>query len=86
MTGASTLWNAGATGKGIDVAVVDSGVVPVDGLNGKIIYGPDLTQESGTPTQNLDTYGHGTHMAGIIGGRDTAATGTYTGEDRKSVV
>jgi serine protease AprX len=76
VTGASTLWNAGATGKGVDVAVVDSGVVPVDGLNGKIIYGPDLTQEAGTPTQNLDTYGHGTHMAGIIAGRDASATTT----------
>src|SRR5689334_18838933 len=53
VTGASTLWNAGATGQGIDVAVVDSGVVPVDGLNGKIVYGPDLTQEAGTASQNL---------------------------------
>ncbi|NYJ06836.1 S8 family serine peptidase [Petropleomorpha daqingensis] len=78
VTGASTLWNAGYTGQGVDVAVVDSGVVPVDGLNGsgKIVYGPDLTQEAGTPTQNLDTYGHGTHMAGIIGGRDASATTT----------
>jgi serine protease AprX len=78
VTGASTLWKAGYTGKGVDVAVVDSGVVPVDGLNGsgKIVYGPDLTQETGTPTQNLDTYGHGTHMAGIIAGRDVGATTT----------
>src|SRR4051794_32338151 len=78
VTGASTLWNAGYTGKGVDVAVVDSGVVPVQGLDGtgKIVYGPDLTQETGTPTQNLDTYGHGTHMAGIIAGRDVGATTT----------
>src|SRR4051794_823156 len=78
VTGASTLWKAGATGQGVDVAVVDSGVVPVDGLDrtGKIVHGPDLTQETGTPTQNLDTYGHGTHMAGIIAGRDAVATTT----------
>src|SRR3954453_12709162 len=78
VTGASTMWKAGYTGQGVDVAVVDSGVVPVEGLDrtGKIVYGPDLTQESGTPTQNLDTYGHGTHMAGIIAGRDAAATTT----------
>ena len=28
VTGASTLWDAGYTGKGVDVAVIDSGVVP----------------------------------------------------------
>ena len=40
---------------------------------GKVVYGPDLTLENGTPAKNLDTYGHGTHMAGIIAGRDAAA-------------
>jgi serine protease AprX len=80
VTGASSLYSAGATGKGVDVALVDSGVVPVAGLDGtgKVIYGPDLTEESGTATQNLDTYGHGTHMAGIIAGKDAGAT-SYAG-------
>ena len=75
VTGASAMWDAGYTGKGVDVAVIDSGVVPVDGFKtpGKIVYGPDLTLENNTPAKNLDTYGHGTHMAGIIGGRDSAA-------------
>ncbi|MCW2635516.1 MAG: aprX, partial [Blastococcus sp.] len=31
MTGASSLWDAGYTGAGVDVAMIDSGVVPVDG-------------------------------------------------------
>jgi serine protease AprX len=71
ITGASALWDQGATGQGVDVALVDSGVVPVNGLSsGKVVYGPDLTQEAGTATQNLDTYGHGTAMAGIIAGKD----------------
>ena len=80
VTGASDLWDAGYTGRGVDVAVIDSGIVPVDGLQppGKVVYGPDLTIEANTSAKNLDTYGHGTHMAGIIAGRDSSAS-TVTG-------
>jgi serine protease AprX len=74
VTGASAMWDAGYTGKGVDVAVVDSGTVPVDGLKGKVVNGPDLTAENTGPTKNLDTYGHGTAMSSIIAGRDSAAT------------
>jgi serine protease AprX len=76
VTGASAMWDAGYTGKGVDVAVIDSGIVPVDGFKtpGKVVYGPDLTLEAIGPAKNLDTYGHGTAMSGIIAGRDSAAT------------
>ena len=63
----------GATGKGIDVALIDSGVSPVPGLDqpGKLLYGPDLSNEGAFDNvANLDTFGHGTHMAGIIVGDD----------------
>ena len=78
VTGASSLWDKGVTGKGVDVAVIDSGVVPVNGLAGKVVYGPDLSLEASSPAKNLDTYGHGTNMAGIIAGRD-AGTTSYSG-------
>src|SRR5207237_443812 len=81
ITGAQAYWRAGYTGSGVDVALIDSGVVPVDGLTaaGKIVNGPDLSEESQGPSvQYLDTYGHGTFMAGLIAGRaNAAAAGTY---------
>src|SRR4051794_29502101 len=42
--GAPVAWQAGGTGQGIDVALVDTGVTPVPGLDapGKLVYGPDL--------------------------------------------
>jgi serine protease AprX len=76
LTGVRNWWSK-YTGAGIDVALVDSGVAPVNGLDaaGKVVNGPDLTPESqNTGTATLDTSGHGTHMAGIIAGRDALAT------------
>ena len=77
MDGAHAYWNAGYTGQGVGVALIDSGVTPVDGLTtpGKVVNGPDLSFESqNSSLEYLDTFGHGTHMAGIIAGRDTEAT------------
>jgi subtilisin family serine protease len=71
--GAKRYWTKGYTGRGVDIAVIDTGVSPVVGLagGGKLVYGPDLSFEAPSPSlRNLDTYGHGTHMAGIIAGRD----------------
>ena len=53
----------GYDGTGIDIALIDTGVVPVDGLTypGKVINGPDLSFESQSDElRYLDTYGHGT--------------------------
>ncbi|MDQ1705180.1 MAG: serine protease AprX, partial [Frankiaceae bacterium] len=67
----------GATGQGIDVAVLDSGVTPVAGLSAsnKVVYGPDLSFDSQTSAAYLDGYGHGTVIASIIGGNDGTAGG-----------
>jgi hypothetical protein len=69
--GAPALWNKGYTGKGVDVALIDTGVVPLPELAGRVVNGPDLSPETQIDgLRYLDTYGHGTHMAGLIAGRD----------------
>jgi serine protease AprX len=80
-SGAQAWWKAGYTGKGVDVAVIDTGVSPVAGLDapGKLIHGPDLSLESQAPNlTNLDTSGHGTFIAGLIAGRDAGLNTPYT--------
>ena len=76
--GAQAWWNAGDTGQGVDVAVIDTGVTPVPGLTAPARSSTAPTSRSSRRTrrlQDLDTNGHGTFMAGIIGGNDGQAGG-----------
>lgn len=80
LAGATDWWNAGYTGAGVGVALIDTGVSPVAGLAtaGKVIHGPDLSLESqASNLRYLDTNGHGTFMAGLIAGKDAALTSPY---------
>jgi serine protease AprX len=88
IVGADKLWARGWTGKGVDVAVIDTGVASVKGLtSGNVVNGPDLSFDSQrADLRHKDGFGHGTHMASIIAGRDAAGTvasytapGTFTG-------
>ncbi|MBL8292320.1 MAG: S8 family peptidase [Bryobacterales bacterium] len=75
----------GVTGKGIGVAVIDSGVYPhKDLLNpatGKtrIVYNENFVVAAGKtvadPKAYKDDFGHGSHVAGIIAANGTNSTG-----------
>jgi len=75
--GAPYVWSRGYKGRGIGIALIDSGVAPVEGLrtSGKVRNGADLSFDSqGDTTAYLDAYGHGTHMAGNMAGRDSSVS------------
>lgn len=75
--GATSFWSAGSFGRGVDVALIDTGVSQVPGLNhrGKVQYGVDLSTDAASPDlEHLDAYGHGTAMAGLIAGKSVQHT------------
>ncbi|HEV8535154.1 MAG TPA: S8 family peptidase [Candidatus Limnocylindria bacterium] len=80
--GAPTAWTRYAvTGRGIGVAVLDSGIAPHPDLAGRVVASVDFT--SGAPGAPLvaaaDPGGHGTHVAGLIAGDGAASGGRYAG-------
>jgi type VII secretion-associated serine protease mycosin len=71
---AEDMWRT-STGKGITVAVIDTGVDPNNpDLKGRVLGGLDLAPSSRSGDEHTDYDGHGTGMAGLIAG-----TGAYGG-------
>ena len=83
VTKAETVWGGtsgllglfstpGYNGSGIGVAVVDSGINDHNALSGRVVARANfVTTEPGVTG---DPFGHGTHIAGLIGGSTTAAS------------
>ncbi len=77
-TNAPSAWSAGATGEGVTVAVIDSGLAEGQNFHGRVAG----RFEFGSATNGLsDQSGHGTYVSGIIAGKGEKYIGIAPGAE-----
>ncbi|MFN4220487.1 MAG: S8 family peptidase [bacterium] len=76
---ADEVWKQGITGKGVTVAVIDTGIYPHPDVKNRIIEFVDFVNNKNGVENAYDDNGHGTHCAGLVAGDGTKAQGNYKG-------
>lgn len=71
------VWSKGITGKGVTVAVVDTGVYPHPDLGNRLIAFANMVDDD--KTKPYDDNGHGSHVSGLIAGSGEKADGMFKG-------
>ena len=86
VVGSEAMQQAGFTGRGVTVALVDTGVADVPDLAGRVLPVTDDLTGAVRPCVNLsgedgcgDSFGHGTFVAGLIAGNGAASDGRWKG-------
>lgn len=74
--GVDKLWARGFTGKGVTIAIIDTGIYPHADLKDKIIGFKDYCNGLKEP---YDDQGHGTHVSSDAAGTGAASEGKFTG-------
>jgi serine protease AprX len=74
---APKVWQAGWSGRGVTVAVLDSGVAADPDLNGRVLA--SVCFAGAQDASQHDKGGHGTHIAGTIAGNGYRGGGQITG-------
>src|SRR5262245_38345053 len=75
----TTSTTSGPKGSGVGVAVIDSGISPSSVFGNRIVAFYDFTGGAAVAAAPNDQYGHGTHVAGLIGGSGVPSAGVYPG-------
>ncbi len=81
--GAPVAWQRGYTGKGVGVALLDSGIADDPALGRRVRQRVDLV--SASSPERGDPAGHGTHLAGIIAAQANGYRGVAPDADLVSV-
>jgi serine protease AprX len=79
--GVDKLWEKGFEGKGVGIAIIDTGIYPHPDLKDRIVAFKDYVNGYKEP---YDDQGHGTHVAGDAAGSGEASEGKYKGTAPKA--